>query len=91
MMTVEQALLELKAVQHFIGYDTQFENVIDFLERQLIARDNLIDSIEGVQRYAPKIIPMGPNPPLFDGMNPEHDGPWVSLVEVVRTLRRELT
>lgn len=49
--------------------------------------EEIIDEVMLSERYAPKIIPMGANPPLFDGMQPDNDGPWVSRVDVAKLLR----
>jgi hypothetical protein len=53
--------------------------------------ERIIDAVMGADRYAPKIVPMGANPPLFDGMQIDHDGPWVSRVEVAKILRAALS
>lgn len=55
-----------------------------------VTGEEIIDSVMLSQRYAPKVIPMGANPPLFDGMQPDNDGPWVSRVDVAKQLRDAL-
>lgn len=52
--------------------------------------ETIIDAVMEVERVAPKTIPMGANPPLFDGMQPDNDGPWVSRVAVAKRLRAAL-
>jgi len=52
--------------------------------------EETIDAVMEGKRYAPKTIPMGGNPPLFGGMVPSIDGPWVSRVDVAKRLRAAL-
>lgn len=55
-----------------------------------LASDDVVDDVLGAERYAPKVVPMGANPPLFDGMQPDYDGPWLSRVDVAKRLRNAL-
>lgn len=55
-----------------------------------IDREDVVEAVMESERYAPKIVPMGANPPLFDGMQPDNDGPWVSRVDVAKRLRSAL-
>lgn len=52
--------------------------------------EQIIDAVMGSERHAPKIVPMGANPPLFDGMQPDNDGAWLSRVDVAKRLRSAL-
>jgi len=54
------------------------------------AVEGVIDQVLEAERYAPKIVPMGTNPPLFDGMQPDNDGPWLNRVDVAKRLRAAL-
>lgn len=40
--------------------------------------ERAIDDVLGGDRDAPRVVPMGANPPLFDGMQLDNDGPLVS-------------
>jgi len=53
--------------------------------------ESIIDAVIDGDRYSPKVVPMGANPPLFDGMHLDNDGPWLNRVDVAKRLRIALT
>lgn len=52
--------------------------------------ERIIEAVTSADRHSPKVVPMGADPPLFDGMRPDPDGPWLSRVAVAKKLREAL-
>ena len=49
--------------------------------------ERVIDFVMESEKYAPRLIPMGANPPYFDSMQPNNDGAWVLRVDVASRIR----
>lgn len=78
--------------EHEVWFDPD-EGGTPYLRADLALPDieAIIEAVMEADRYAPKIVPMGANPPLFDGMQADNDGPWISRVDVAKRLRSALT
>jgi hypothetical protein len=53
--------------------------------------ERLIELATDVGRHSSKTVPMGANPPLFDGMQDDTDGAWLNRVGVAKRIRSFFT
>lgn len=65
---------------------TDRDDIASLLERV----ETTIDAVMESERYAPKTFPAAGGLPIFDGMQPDNDGAWVSRVDVAKRLRAAL-